>query len=119
MTLAFFLAGARSAHEEDRRARQLDDWRKRLVDCLEADAHAEDAELQEQLQGWLLKELRHRHDALDSLLEAYSPPRPQREPRALFPAPPSGAAPGDEVELEQMGGGDLGGDGQGTAGPSR
>ncbi|MFG2296813.1 DUF4913 domain-containing protein [Streptomyces sp. NPDC048603] len=96
VTLASFLAGARSAREESHRARQLDDWRKRLVDCLEADAYAEVAELQEQLQGWLLDELRRRDGALGALLHAYAPPRPRREPRSVFPAPASDAAPGDE-----------------------
>ncbi|MET9692536.1 hypothetical protein ABZY81_29350 [Streptomyces sp. NPDC006514] len=79
MTLTFFLAGARSSNEEDHHARQLDEWRKRIVDCLEADANAELAALQEQLQGWILRELRYRDTALDSLLRAYSPPEPRRE----------------------------------------
>ncbi|MGW7329282.1 hypothetical protein ACWGIU_11965 [Streptomyces sp. NPDC054840] len=79
MTLTFFLAGARSAHEEEHRARQLEDWRKRLVDCREAaHAYAEVAELQQQLEGWILGELRYRDTALDALLRAYSPPRPWR-----------------------------------------
>ncbi|MFD3698922.1 DUF4913 domain-containing protein [Streptomyces sp. NPDC058646] len=89
MTLTFFLAGARSAHEEEHHAGQLDAWRQRLVDSLEADAYAEVAELQEQLQHWILKELRKRDTALDSLLRAYSPPKPPREPRSVFPMPAS------------------------------
>ncbi|MEV8533131.1 DUF4913 domain-containing protein [Streptomyces sp. NPDC051211] len=89
MALTFFLAGARSSHEEDHHARQLDGWRKQLVDCLEADAYAEVAELQEQLLGWILRELRHRDSALDALLAAYSPPKQPREPRSLFPMPAS------------------------------
>ncbi|MDX3536202.1 DUF4913 domain-containing protein [Streptomyces sp. MB09-01] len=89
MTLTFFLAGARSAHEEEQRARQLDDWREQLLSSLAADAYAEVAELQEQLLGWILAELRQRESALDSLLRAYSPPKPAREPRSLFPMPAS------------------------------
>ncbi|GAA0274889.1 hypothetical protein GCM10010302_10650 [Streptomyces polychromogenes] len=56
MALAFFPAGARSSHEEEHHARRLDEWQKKIVDCLEADAEA-DAELtapREQLQGWIL-----------------------------------------------------------------
>ncbi|MCF3104647.1 hypothetical protein IPZ58_24085 [Streptomyces roseoverticillatus] len=51
----------------------MDDWRKRLVDCLEADAHAKVTELQDQLQSWILWELEYRDSALDSLLKAYGP----------------------------------------------
>ncbi|MEU8548181.1 DUF4913 domain-containing protein [Streptomyces roseoverticillatus] len=103
MTLTFFLAGARSSHEEDHHARQLDDWRKRLVDCLEAGAYAKVtdakvAELQEQLQGWILWELRYRDDALDSLVKAYPPPKPPREPRSLFPMP-AAEVHGDQAEF--------------------
>lgn len=76
-TLTFFLAGARSSNEEDHHARRLDEWRKRVVDCL--DAEAEPTALREQLQGWILWELRYRDTALDSLLRAYSPPDPRHE----------------------------------------
>ncbi|MFE5718547.1 hypothetical protein [Streptomyces erythrochromogenes] len=79
MTLTFFLAGARSSHEEDHHAWQLDEWRKRIVDCLEADANAELAALQDQLQSWILGELRYRDTALDSLLRAYPQPEPRHE----------------------------------------
>ena len=79
MTLTFFLAGARSSNEEDHHARRLDEWRKRIVDCLEADAGADLTALREQLQGWILWELRYRDTALDSLLRAYSPPEPRHE----------------------------------------
>ncbi|WP_424891734.1 hypothetical protein [Streptomyces sp. XH2] len=74
MTLTFFLAGARSSHEEEHHAYKLDDWRKRLVDCVEADAYAKVAELRRELRGWLLEELEYRDNALASLLKAY--PRP-------------------------------------------
>ncbi|MFE1803357.1 DUF4913 domain-containing protein [Streptomyces sp. NPDC059533] len=100
MTMTFFLAGARSSHEEDHHARRLDNWRKQLVDCLEADAYAEVAELQEQLQGWILKELRCRDNALDALLKAYPPPTPRREARPQVPVPPvESHPPGTEVPL--------------------
>ncbi|MFJ6480313.1 MULTISPECIES: hypothetical protein [unclassified Streptomyces] len=79
MTLTFFLAGARSSHEENHHMWKLEDWQKRVVDCLEADDNAGLAALQEQLQGWILRELRYRDTALDALLRAYSPPQPRRE----------------------------------------
>ncbi|WP_242705200.1 MULTISPECIES: DUF4913 domain-containing protein [Streptomyces] len=87
--LTFFLAGARSAMEEEQRARQLTDWRERLVACLAADAYAEVAELQDQLQGWILTELGRRDGSVGGLLAHYPLPRPPREPRSVFPMPAS------------------------------
>ncbi|PSJ26183.1 hypothetical protein B7P34_24185 [Streptosporangium nondiastaticum] len=76
MTLTFFLAGARSSHEEFQHSLKLDAWRKQLVDCVEADGCTKVAELREELQGWILWELQYRDNALDALLKAYPPPVP-------------------------------------------
>ncbi|MET9692190.1 DUF4913 domain-containing protein [Streptomyces sp. NPDC006514] len=88
-TVARFLAGSRSAAEEDHWRRQLNDWRERLVASLAADALAEVAESQDVLLGWLLTELRRSDDALGSLLALYPLPRPKPEPRSVFPMPAS------------------------------
>ncbi|MET9605904.1 DUF4913 domain-containing protein [Streptomyces sp. NPDC006512] len=88
-TVARFLAGSRSAQEEERWRGQLADWRERLVACLSADAYAEVAELQDQLLGWIRAELRRDDDALGTLLGLYPRPKPQREPRSVFPMPAS------------------------------
>ncbi|MFH8789228.1 DUF4913 domain-containing protein [Streptomyces roseoverticillatus] len=103
MTLTFFLAGARSSHEEDHHARKLDEWREQLVDCIEANAYAKVtdgkvAELRRKLQGWILWEIEYRDDALDSLLKAYPPTEPRREPRSFLPMPVA-EAHGDQAEF--------------------
>ncbi len=69
--LTFFLAGARSAHEEHQRSRQLEDWQERVVAAREAGDTAAGQTVEAELRELVLAELRRRDGALAELCEAF------------------------------------------------
>ncbi|WP_223836023.1 DUF4913 domain-containing protein [Streptomyces venezuelae] len=85
--VARFLSGSRTAVEEERWRRRLNEWRERIVASLAADAYAEVAESQDLLLSWLLAELGRGDGALGSLLALYPLPRPDPEPLPVSGTP--------------------------------
>lgn len=71
MKLTIFLAGARSAHEESQRSRQLEDWQWRVAAAREAGDTAAGQAVEAELRDWVLAELRRRDGALAELCEAF------------------------------------------------
>ncbi|MFG2644533.1 DUF4913 domain-containing protein [Streptomyces sp. NPDC048370] len=89
--LTFFLAGARSSHEEAHHSHQLHLWKARLLGARATGDPMADTNAQAELSGMVLAELRHRGDATAQLLAAFpmlnQPAAPVSQP-AQPPQPP-------------------------------
>ncbi|MFG2774922.1 DUF4913 domain-containing protein [Streptomyces sp. NPDC048350] len=71
MKLTFFLAGSRSAQEEQHHSGRLDEWKARLLAARSAGDGAADANARAELAGMVLAELHQREGALATLLGAF------------------------------------------------